>query len=179
MIVFGKSECSIKIGKRFRKIRKILDKNSSEFCSMLGVGRTVLSQIENGVEDRIKEHYIQKLLSLCRNNNLMVSESWIKNGTGYEPLLFSNMKNNEFLDVINLIKSYLHAMKDYLKDNESFKIIYHKKNNFIFSEKEVSIFQYKLISGNNVHTNDFQKFLISNNNQDQKSYVMIATIKEI
>ena len=64
------------MNKRINKLRKALGLTLEKFGKRLGVGKSVLSQIENGhcnVTD-------QMFKSICREFN--VNEEWLRDGTG-------------------------------------------------------------------------------------------------
>lgn len=61
---------------RIKELRQKLDLTLEEFGKRLGVTKTSISRIENGINNVTE----QMFLSICREFN--VNEDWLRNGTG-------------------------------------------------------------------------------------------------
>lgn len=103
-------------GYRVRELRKKLDLTLEKFAKPLGVGKTAISNIENGSRNLTE----QMILSICREFD--VNESWLRNGEGemfkerspseevgyyVEDLLEYDGNGNPFYDmIIEMMKKY-------------------------------------------------------------------------
>lgn len=72
---------------RVKELRAILELSAEKFGSRVGVTRSAISRIENGVVNVTE----QMVLSICRGFN--VREEWLRNGTGE---IFFNFAEDEF-----------------------------------------------------------------------------------
>lgn len=63
-------------GERVRELRKFLDLTLEKFGKTLGVGKTAISNIENGNRNLTE----QMIVSICREYG--VSEDWLRTGEG-------------------------------------------------------------------------------------------------
>lgn len=64
------------LNKRIKELRTILGLSAEKFGSRVGVTRSAISRIENGVVNVTE----QMILAICREFN--VREEWLRNGTG-------------------------------------------------------------------------------------------------
>lgn len=85
------------MNERIKEVRKALGLTLERFGERLGVGKSVLSQIENG-KSAVTD---QMFKSICREFN--VNPEWLRNGTGdmYAP----QTKNQEILAFANKVMS--------------------------------------------------------------------------
>ena len=74
-------------GDRVREIRKSFHLSLEKFGEKLGVGKTAVSNIENGNRSLTE----QMLRSICRDYH--VSEDWLRNGTGEMFVTLTRLKN--------------------------------------------------------------------------------------
>lgn len=63
-------------GERVRELRKFLDLTLEKFGKTLGVGKTAISNIENGNRNLTE----QMIVSICREYG--VNENWLRTGDG-------------------------------------------------------------------------------------------------
>ena len=63
-------------GQRVRELRKALNLTLEKFCEPLGVGKTAISNIENGNRNLTN----QMIISICREYS--VNETWLRTGEG-------------------------------------------------------------------------------------------------
>ena len=97
---------------RIRNLRKYLGLTMEKFGEQLGVGKTAISNIENGNRNVTE----QMCKSICREFN--VNEDWLRNGTGemyFIPkdetaMIFSDLlesTDNTFYNLIlDIVKTY-------------------------------------------------------------------------
>lgn len=81
------------VNDRIKEIRKREDLTLEKFGARLGVGKSVLSQIENG-RSNVTDQMIK---SICRE--FRVNEQWLRDGTG-EPYVIPDDPDAEILEDI-------------------------------------------------------------------------------
>ena len=110
-------------GQRVRELRKALNLTLEKFCEPLGVGKTAISNIENGNRNLTN----QMIISICREYS--VNETWLRTGEGemfrqpsdeigyyVEDLLEYDGKGNPFYDmIIEMMKTY-HGLDEKSKE---------------------------------------------------------------
>lgn len=75
------------MNERIKELRTILELSAEKFGSRVGVTRSAISRIENGVVNVTE----QMILSVCREFN--VREEWLRNGNGE---MFLDFTEDEF-----------------------------------------------------------------------------------
>ena len=93
------------MNERIKELRSILGLSTEKFGARVGVTRSAISRIENGVVNVTDQ--MQK--SICREFN--VNEEWLRNGTGE---MFNNLSQDEELAYI--VGQALPQADDYVKD---------------------------------------------------------------
>ena len=110
-------------GQRVRELRKALNLTLEKFCEPLGVGKTAISNIENGNRNLTN----QMIISICREYS--VNETWLRTGDGemlrqpsdevgyyVEDLLEYDGNGNAFYDmIIEMMKTY-HGLDEKSKE---------------------------------------------------------------
>ena len=110
-------------GQRVRELRKALNLTLEKFCEPLGVGKTAISNIENGNRNLTN----QMIISICREYS--VNETWLRTGDGemlrqpsdevgyyVEDLLEYDGNGNLFYDmIIEMMKTY-HGLDEKSKE---------------------------------------------------------------
>lgn len=110
-------------GQRVRELRKALNLTLEKFCEPLGVGKTAISNIENGNRNLTN----QMIISICREYS--VNETWLRTGDGemlrqpsdevgyyVEDLLEYDGNGNPFYDmIIEMMKTY-HGLDEKSKE---------------------------------------------------------------
>lgn len=84
-------------GERVREIRKSLNMTLEKFGEKIGIKKSSLSQIENGINGLTD----QMVKSICREFN--VNEEWLREGAGE---MFAEMPEDDFLSnaVVSILK---------------------------------------------------------------------------
>lgn len=75
------------MNERIKELRKTLELSAEKFGSRVGVTRSAISRIENGIVNVTE----QMILAICREFN--VREEWLRNGTGD---MFLDFTEDEF-----------------------------------------------------------------------------------
>lgn len=76
------------MNERIKELRNILGLSAEKFGNRVGVTRSAISRIENGIVNVTE----QMVLSVCREFN--VREEWLRNGTGE---MFLDLTEDEFV----------------------------------------------------------------------------------
>lgn len=84
------------LNERIKELRTILGLSAEKFGSRVGVTRSAISRIENGVVNVTE----QMILSICREFN--VREEWLRNGNGE---MFLDFTEDEFLKAANILSN--------------------------------------------------------------------------
>lgn len=92
------------MNERIRQLRKALGLTLEEFGAKVGVGKTAISNIENGNRNLTD----QMFLSICREWN--VNEDWLRNGSG--DMFIQKSKDKQIADLLSDIQ---------LSSDDSFK----------------------------------------------------------
>lgn len=85
------------MNERIKELRKVLGLTLEKFGERLGVGKSVLSQIENGRANLTN----QMFKSICREFN--VNPEWLKDGIG--EMFIAQTRNQEIVEFANRIMS--------------------------------------------------------------------------
>lgn len=93
------------MNERIKELRTMLGLSTEKFGARVGVTRSAISRIENGVVNVTEQ--MQK--SICREFN--VSEEWLRHGTGE---MFNNLSQDEELAYI--VGQALPQADDFVKD---------------------------------------------------------------
>ena len=93
------------MNERIKELRTMLGLSTEKFGARVGVTRSAISRIENGVVNVTEQ--MQK--SICREFN--VNEEWLRNGTGE---MFNNLSQDEELAYI--VVQALPQADDFVKD---------------------------------------------------------------
>ena len=93
------------MNERIKELRNILGLSAEKFGARLGVTRSAISRIENGVVNVTE----QMLIGVCREFN--VNEEWLRSGTG---TMFNDMSQDEELAYI--VGQALPTAPDFVKD---------------------------------------------------------------
>jgi len=121
------------LNERIKELRTILGLSAEKFGSRVGVTRSAISRIENGVVNVTE----QMILSVCREFN--VREEWLRNGSGEMFLDFTEdefskaaatLSNDSFVrsliveywkldeDSKQLFRDFIHRLSDNMRRQE-------------------------------------------------------------
>lgn len=93
------------MNERVKELRSMLNLSTEKFGSRVGVTRSAISRIENGVVNVTE----QMVKSICREFN--VNEEWLRNGTGN---MFNELSQDEELAYI--VGKAIPQAPDFMKD---------------------------------------------------------------
>jgi transcriptional regulator with XRE-family HTH domain len=121
------------LNERIKELRTVLGLSAEKFGSHVGVTRSAISRIENGVVNVTE----QMILSICREFN--VREEWLRNGSGEMFLDFTEdefskaaatLSNDAFVRSLiveywkldegskQLFRNFLHRLSDNMRGQE-------------------------------------------------------------
>ena len=93
------------MNERIKELRTMLGLSAEKFGSRVGVTRSAISRIENGIVNVTE----QMILSICREFN--VREEWLRDGTGE---MFNELSQDE--EVAYIVGQALPQAPDFIKD---------------------------------------------------------------